>query len=118
MAAGAIAALLEHVREERHYQEQKKEAALRAIHAALVETLLYVEKESKKETDRQTEEKLSHLWTDAGLAVRHLDRDLANRLLLKGRYWIEAEKWSRKYVLRNRIALKQVEVDIKKLLEK
>jgi len=117
MIAESIVAILEHLREERHYKEQKKEAALNAIHSALIETLLYVEKSSKGETDRTIEEDLSRLWTKAGLAVRHLDRELADRFLLKGRYWIESEKWSRKYILENRIALKQVEVDIKKILE-
>ncbi len=117
MIAESVTAILQHLREERHYKEQRKDAALNAIHDALVQTLIYSEKVSKGNADREVEEKLAQLWTKAGLAVRHLDRDLADRCLLKGRYWIEPGNWSRKYILENRIALKQVEVDIKSLLK-
>ena len=65
--------------------------ALNALYVATNETRLYLH--DREEADRSREAELSRLWGAAGIALRNVDRSLADRCFSKASAWVEPEKW-------------------------
>lgn len=109
--------LLETFQRERHYKDERKDAALHSINRALIETKRYIEESEEVETvDRRQEYQLAQLWSEASVKARHASEDLAVRLQDKSAYWSDQVKWSREEVLTKRIDLDTIQQEVLDLL--
>ena len=99
---------------ERHYQDKKKEDALKAIQKALIETKRYVE---RSKHNRETEYDLAQLWADAATMVRYANTELAERLNDKSKYWQDTFIWSHEEILEKRIDFDSIEKQISDMLK-
>jgi hypothetical protein len=115
----ALKALLEYFRDERHRREDKADDALAAIYAAANETKLYIQKTQRTgKSDRKEEEELSRLWTKAAVPIRYFDKDLADRCLLKGQYWIDPASWRVAEIVQFRIGIEEIFEEARALIQK
>jgi hypothetical protein len=111
--------LLSTFQAERHYTDDKKDAALQAINKALIETKRYIEKSGGANcSDRNQEYDLAQLWADAATKARYASGQLAERLNGKSLYWSEELKWSREEVLSKQIDLDSIQEQVLDLLKK
>src|SRR5690348_14778143 len=96
----------------------RHDAALTAIYAAANETRMYIA-DATETTRRSTarERKLVRLWTKAAVPVRHLDRQLADRCLLKADLWIDPSQWSPAQIREFRIGIDEVYEHARQLLQ-
>ncbi len=116
-ALPALKGLLDYFARQRRRRTVQGDQALATLYAAACETKIYLEKlERTKRRNRRTEAQLSRLWAQAAVSVRHLDRELAGRLLLKSDLWASPQRWTKEGVTRNRIGIGQVWEDARKLL--
>ena len=99
---------------ERHYQDKKKEDALKAIQKALIETKRYVE---LSEYNRETEYDLAQLWADAATMVMYANKELAERLNDKSKYWQDDFAWSNEVIMEKQIDFDSIEKQIESLLK-
>ncbi len=110
--------LLKYIRDERHWESEKKDAALNAIREALQATRTYVSNlNSGMPANRKQEEELSDLWSTAAVAARHIDRELAHRLDIKGCYWLEPDTWAVDDIYEAGIKLERVEAEFREMLD-
>jgi hypothetical protein len=115
---GPLRSLLGAFQSERHYKDEKKDAALLAINQALIETKRYIEKsDSKNLFDRDEEYKLAHLWAEAATKARYASSQLAERLQNKALYWSEELKWSSEEVLSKQIDIDSIQEQVLDLLK-
>lgn len=109
--------LLKYFRDERHWESERKEAALNAIRDALQETKAYITLlNNGSEKDKAKELELSNLWSIASIAARHIDRELAKRLGVKGNYWLESETWSLDDIYDANIKLERIDAELSEML--
>lgn len=109
--------LLNYFKENRTNRTEQKDLALSALLSATNETKIYITRVQKTgKTDRETEEKLSRLWASVAVPLRHYDRDLADRCLMKSEYWLNPENYSATDIARFRIGIEQVYKESKRLL--
>ena len=109
--------LLSIFQKERHFKDEKKDAALAAINEAIIATKQYIEVSGgEKCIDRKKEYKLSKLWADAAAKSRYASGDLAARLNDKSAYWSDQLEWSREEVLLKRIDLDSIHQSVTSLL--
>lgn len=109
--------LLNTFQKERHYKDDKKDAALLAIQAALLQTRRYIEKSGgDKSFDRDEEYRIASLWAEAAVKARHVSSDVALRLNDKSTYWSDRFEWSREEVIERAIDLASIEHDLNALL--
>ena len=99
--------------------EGRKEycAALSTLYVAANETANYLA--GLRRTRRRglkKERELTGLWTNAGITLQSLDKDLAIRCLRKGQYWADPDSWTDADVKRARIDLVRVQRDARLLL--
>lgn len=114
-----LQSLLGALQSERHYQDEKMDAALAAINKALIQTKQYIEKsEGTNSIDRAEEYNLSQLWSDAAAKARYASTELAERLQNKSLYWAEDFKWSREEVLGKEIDIDSIQEQVLSLLRK
>jgi hypothetical protein len=100
MMFGPLQSLLGTFQSERHYADDKRDAALLAINKALIETKRYIEKSGGANCfDRGEEYNLAQLWAEAATKARYASTALAERLHNKSLYWSEDLKWSSAEVL-------------------
>jgi len=90
-------------RDEAAYQE-----ALTKIFKAANSTQNYLANRVVQGQNREKEEDLSWLWTEAGLALRKFDHELADRCLIKGQYWTSPDNWTDEQVQSANIKLERV----------
>ncbi len=116
---GPLQNLLGTFQSERHYTDEKKDAALLAINKALVETKRYIEKsEGTNSSDRNQEYELAQLWAEAATKARYASTQLAESLQNKALYWSEEFKWSREEVLSKQIDIDSIQEQVMDLLKK
>lgn len=106
--------LLDTFQKERHYQDDKREEALKAIQKAFIETKKHVELSPE---NRNNEYELAHLWSEASSKIRYLNEELANRLNDKSKYWQDEFAWSEDLVLEKKIDFDSIENQIVALLK-
>jgi hypothetical protein len=99
-------------------KEKNLDEALTAIVEAVTKTKKYLERENIELRDREDELELSRLWGVAAIKLRKVDKVLAKKLRIKSLYWESTTKFSRKEILENGIALKQIKEDYEKLFSK
>jgi|SRR5579862_1875743 len=114
-----LQSLLGTLQSERHYQDDKMDAALTAINKALIQTKQYIEKsEGTNCIDRSEEYNPSQLWSDAAAKARYASTELAQRLQNKSLYWAEDFRWSREEVLSKEIDIDSIQEQVVALLRK
>ena len=109
--------LLSYFQQDRHYRDDKKDAALLAIQTALIETRKYVEESGgDKCFDRDKEFRLSTLWAEAAIKARHVSNEMAQRLNDKSMYWSDQFEWSHEEVSSRQIDLDSIQDQVSALL--
>lgn len=101
----------------RDRRTQSHTDALLAIYMAATETKGYLtELHRKAHRSREKEVSLSKLWVEAGIRLRKIQPDLADRCITKAEYWTDPESWSAKQIEQARIGLKQMFDEARALL--
>ena len=113
-------------RRARHAEERE---ALLSLYTALNESRLYIASQDPSRFSHRSpdagganprsaerEEQLSRLWIDASVKLRHINRDLAERCLIKSDYWAHPEAWDDTDVKKARIELDRVFREARALL--
>jgi hypothetical protein len=91
--------------------------AVQVLQVAVLNTQAYVVQLNRGErVDRQVERGLAEAWQNAAGAFYGLDGALAERLQLKGEYWIQPENWTEQQVLDANISLQHVAEYTRQLL--
>lgn len=101
-----------------YWNSNKKAKAFEAVEAiqrAANRTSIFITK-SRQRTYKSNVE-LSDIWLDAAKAVRELDKDLYNRLLMKAEYWSNPEEWDNQKVDNARISLLEIKRDSRAFLK-
>lgn len=90
--------------------EQQEEDALSAFLDALNETTIYLGRVSQdpNASRRHQEETLSRLWRGAAQKVRRYHPELAERCNLKGAYWADRHRWSKKEIDEMQISIREI----------
>ncbi len=115
---GPLQGLINLFQSERHYRDDKKDAALSAINNALIETKRYLEESGGANCAERTREfKLSELWAEAAVKSRHASGELALRLGDKSLYWSDNLKWSREEVLAKDVDLDSIQAQVRELMK-
>ena len=105
--------ILELWQKTKHEKNKQIDDALRTIQKALNETKQYIE---FSDSSRVDEYKLSELWTEASIKIRHASAELAEILNNKALYWQDSVEWSREEVLDKKIDFGSIEKQINNLL--
>ena len=112
--------LLSTFQRERHFKtkhehevEKDKQAALEAILTALTETRKYVDSHVY---DRDTEYKLSELWSLAAIRSRKSIESLQPEILVKMQYWLDGIRWDREVLREKGVDLQTVEAKFRELI--
>lgn len=114
---GPLQKLLEYFQRDRHFRTKQKDDALAALQLALTKTLEYLERSNgEKGFDREVEFELSQAWSDAALRIRHVSRELAQRLAVKAEYWADRLDWSLDEVVERRIQLGEIREELNQLI--
>ncbi|MBI3695604.1 MAG: hypothetical protein HY238_12295 [Acidobacteria bacterium] len=91
--------------------------AVQLLQEAVLNTQAYVvQLDRGTPVNRQVERGLADAWQRAAGAFYGLDRELAERLQLKGEYWIQPESWTDQQVLEANISLQHVAEYTRQLL--
>lgn len=79
-----------------HIPTPNRENAIRAYTKALGQTIKYLKatRHDPAARDEEVEYTLSELWNEAGIAVRQMDSELADRCFIKGQGWLDPGIWS------------------------
>ena len=104
------------VRNGKLQQDKRTDEALSQAYAALVRTQAYANRNGARNHD--TEHKISELWYQASIPLRHIDNELANICNLKGGYWSNPKAWDELDTGEYDIALSNVEKKLRDLLNK
>lgn len=114
---GPLQNLLGTFQAERHYKDEKKDAALSAINVALIETKKYIEESNgQRHFDRAREFQLSKLWADAATKARYASSELSIRMQNKALYWSDNFDWPDEVVLDKGIDLDSIQQTVLGLL--
>lgn len=109
--------LLNTFQSERHYRDERKDAALAAINTALIETKKYVEDSAgRKSFDRNREYQLAALWADAAAKSRYASAGIAERLHEKSVYWSDQFEWSTEEVVKKQIDFDAIHQAVRDLI--
>jgi hypothetical protein len=111
---GSLAARIPAVGSDRRKSEDD---ALRAISVALNKTYLYYRDiENGGAPNPRTEARLSKLWADAAIPLRHLDPSLAAACEHKAQYWLSPTDWSPRRIRSFGIGLDEMRHKYRRLL--
>lgn len=103
--------------EGRRQNREEYKKALLIIYMAANETKSYIASlKRRKNPDLERERKLSQLWREASVELREIDRDFAQRCLLKSDYWADPTSWSNEDIDNARISINEVFNRAKELL--
>jgi hypothetical protein len=108
---GTLTGILPILQNKAFNKEKNLDEALTAILEAVTRTKKYLERENIETQDRNEELELSRLWGIAAIKLRRVDPNLAQKLQIKSLYWEATTRFSRKEILENGIALKQIKED-------
>ena len=113
----ALKDLLSWFQKNRMHQDAQKDAALEAIHKALLASMQYAEEQRDLNlSNRVREFELAELWANAAVKVRSVSKDLAIRLQDKSVFWSAQIKWSKEEVLLKRIDFVAIQDELKLLM--
>lgn len=117
MIAG-LTELLKYFRDERHYRSKNRKEALIAIQNALQKTQQYISLRDNQNKPRDTtiEHELSTLWSTAAIHAREFSPDFAQRLHLKGNFWLNPEEWEFDEIYDAGIKIERINMEVNDLL--
>jgi len=96
---------------------EREDAAVKAVLLAVNETKLYIASLDRGEPKRRDQERLLvQLWTDAAVAIRRSDPQLAERLQMKAEYWADPENWTAHDIKSAAIGIEAVAARARELL--
>jgi hypothetical protein len=105
-----LKSLLDFISSNKEKDEARYEDALVTLYTALNETRIYIGEleQDKGRRNRDTEGKLSRLWTVAATKIRRIDRSWAVICFQKGDYWANPDNWTDADVKRAGIEINEV----------
>lgn len=129
-ASEALRGWFQSLRQRKRELNDREQMALERLGKAVTETRLYLKRldraaiskakkgQAERRRARGTEEELSRLWTDASIALRRVNQNLAERCYLKGGYWADPENWSAADIKSTNIAFEEMDDELHKFLTK
>jgi len=96
--------------------EDKITEALKAILVAASETESYLTDLNSKERERKRETSISKMWVEAGVLLRKIEPNLAERCIMKSDYWVDPDSWTTRQVKDAKITLQMMKDDARVLL--
>ena len=98
--------MLKAIKENNNHNNVEYEVALLAIYTATTETKNYISSLGKrKKHAKEKERQLSELWIKAGVKLRNIDNDLAQRCIIKADYWANPDEWTMADIKNSKITL-------------
>jgi len=104
----AVLKLIEIFFQRRDRLDERHKIAQDKLYLALNETRIYLADFRKGKVDREQEKVISRLWRESAVALRVVDRGLADRCLIKMDYWADQERWSEEDIKKAKIGFDQV----------
>ncbi|SRR5579883_564875 len=97
---------------------QQTRAALQSVTFAATETRAYIAltRDQPAARNREKEVALAHLWERAGIDIYQINRDLAERCLLKADFWSDPQGWTLAEKDDSRIRLDELSAEARSLL--
>ena len=117
MFNGVIDAINE-IKSHNQQKDEKLENALYSIYMATTETKHYISTLGRRKThDKDKEIMLSKLWNEAGIKLRKIDTNLAQRCIIKADYWANPDEWTQGDIKASKISLDKIIKESRTLLE-
>jgi hypothetical protein len=105
------------MKENNRQNNAEYEVALLSIYAATTETKNYISSLGKRKNHaKEKERKLSELWIKAGVKLRNIDNDLAQRCIIKADYWANPDEWTMADIKSSKITLDEIIKESRKLM--
>lgn len=100
---------LQSIQQNKKLNDIAYDKALSAIYDATNETKIYIlSLKKRKNHAKQKEKKLSELWIKAGIKLRTIDNDLAQRCIIKADYWANPKEWTEEQIKKSNITLDEI----------
>jgi len=97
--------------------DKKYQKALMAIYEATTKTKNYIASlETRQNHAKKKERELSELWINAGVTLRTIDSDLAQRCIIKADYWSNPNQWTDEQIKNSRITLDEIIIESRDLI--
>lgn len=105
------------MKENNRQNNAEYEVALLSIYAATTETKNYISSiGNRKNHAKEKERKLSELWIKAGVKLRNIDNDLAQRCIIKADYWANPDEWTMADIKNSKITLDEIIKESRELI--
>ena len=109
--------MLKAIKENNNHNNVEYEVALLAIYTATTETKNYISSLGKrKKHTKEKERQLSELWIKAGVKLRNIDNDLAQRCIIKADYWANPDEWTMADIKNSKITLDEIIKESRELM--
>ena len=109
--------MLKAIKENNNHNNVEYEVALLAIYTATTETKNYISSLGKrKKHATEKERQLSELWIKAGVKLRNIDNDLAQRCIIKADYWANPDEWTMADIKNSKITLDEIIKESRELM--
>ena len=109
--------MLKAIKENNNHNNEEYEVALLAIYTATTETKNYISSLGKrKKHAKEKERQLSELWIKAGVKLRNIDNDLAQRCIIKADYWANPDEWTMADIKNSKITLDEIIKESRELM--
>ena len=110
--------MLKAIKENNNHNNVEYEVALLAIYTATTETKNYISSLGKrKKHAKEKERQLSELWIKAGVKLRNIDNDLAQRCIIKADYWANPDEWTMADIKNSKITLDEIIKESRELMQ-
>ena len=109
--------MLKAIKENNNHNNVEYEVALLAIYTATTETKNYISSLGKrKKHAKEKERQLSELWIKAGVKLRNIHNDLAQRCIIKADYWANPDEWTMADIKNSKITLDEIIKESRELM--
>ena len=109
--------MLKAIKENNNHNNVEYEVALLAIYTATTETKNYISSlRKRKKHAKEKERQLSELWIKAGVKLRNIDNDLAQRCIIKAEYWAIPGEWTMADIKNSKITLDEIIKESRELM--
>jgi len=109
--------MVKFMKDNNNQNTEEYDSALLAIYAATTETKNYISSIGKrKKHAKEKERKLSELWNKAGVKLRNINPDLAQRCIIKADYWANPDEWTMAEIKNSKITLNEIIKEARELI--
>ena len=113
----SVLTMVKAMKENNKQNNEEYEVALLSIYAATTETKNYISSLGKRKNHaKEKERKLSELWIKAGVKLRNIDNDLAERCIIKADYWANPDEWTMADIKNSKITLNEIIKESRELI--